>query len=98
MTMTRIRWEYHVISAYVPITDWFTSDQDWMKCSRCNVKPRVWIFDNGRFAKCLCAHKYGKAQAEAISINEGTRNNSYDHDELRKNWNHYVLNQNNNKG
>ncbi len=70
---------------------------DWDTCPNCQKKPRLWLFDNGCYAKCKCDTKYGKASAEGINIEEWliTHNNSasdYDthHHDLRENWNKVV--------
>lgn len=84
------RWEHAVIDAYKPLE----SVKGWKKCIACKEFPRVWIFDNGRYAKCCCGDKYSQdgAQAESImSVYKRTgKTAEYDPDELRVAWNLYV--------
>jgi len=68
---------------------------DWWTCPLCNLKPKVWEFDNGRRTACGC----GKNEYDHFSIfaedimsvirssPSGTSAAAYDPDELRKNWN-----------
>jgi len=84
-------WEYSVIDAYKPLED----DSDWLACPDCGMKPRIWEFDNGRFAKCACDHKYDPAPVRAKDTMTHHREfdgdfTNYDHDELRNNWNKYI--------
>jgi hypothetical protein len=71
--------------------------EDWLSCSVCKQKPKVWTFDNGRFASCMCHNsKYDNftIRAESIMSVISRCNGSaieYDSDELRKNWNHYFI-------
>lgn len=84
------------IDAYIPITKkWYKTDEDWKECPHCNHKPRVWIFDNGESAKCLCRHKWDAPPATAESILSHVKRHNgscatYDTDNLRKAWNRYV--------
>lgn len=79
--------------------DWYEEPQgNWLTCNKCGYKPRVWVFDNGRYAQCACAKEYSrykKRNIEAENIMEHIRRTNgsvvdYDSDELRKNWNSYV--------
>lgn len=88
----QLRWEYSCISAYIPVP----IDEDWLECPSCNRKPRVWVFDNGRYARCQCGYKYDPCKVSAQSIWECHNLNNgdvsgYDKDALRKAWNEYVL-------
>lgn len=87
-----LRWSYAVIDAYVPVPE----GKDWATCPRCGVRPRIWEFDNGRFAKCRCSGKWDPASVSAISIGAVWRRDqntaAYDNDELRKNWNLHIAN------
>jgi hypothetical protein len=70
-------------------------------CPKCFVYPRIWIFQNGRFAKCLCSEsKYSPALVRTFSILEFLEKNNnsligYDSDNktLFDNWNKYVSEQ-----
>lgn len=86
------RWQYATIDVYVPLED----ARGWELCPVCLVHPRIWIFDNGRYAKCCCVlNRYSGAEVAADSINSSLRHNGrsgfyYDSDALRKNWNFHV--------
>ena len=93
-SIDEIRWEWATIDAYVPVPD----NEDWKECPKCLKRPRVWIFDNGRYAKCQCGEKYDGARVSAEAIGQYvSRNNGsivgYNDDELRLNWNTHILNQ-----
>jgi len=76
---------------------------EWESCIRCGLKPKVWVFDNGRDTACRCfenKYKHWAIYAESIgSFYDRKRmvfqttgaeiEAEYDDDELRKNWNHY---------
>lgn len=83
-------WSTCVIDAYEPVEN----EADWLSCPKCRVKPRVWEFDNGRYAKCLCRSKYESAPVSAESIMSVIKRTGgvyeYDRDDLRKAWNLYV--------
>lgn len=81
-------WRVHTIDAYKDPEN----PGDWLPCAACGVRPRVWVFDNGRYAKCWCSDLYGLPQAEAEGICTHMRANggsilNYDRDALRKAWN-----------
>ena len=84
-------WKYAVISAY---TDEGVDDT-WLQCPQCGERPRTWVFDNGRYAKCCCADMYGPAQATAEDIMSVYNRcngdvSSYCCDDLRLAWNKYI--------
>jgi hypothetical protein len=93
MSADDLLWSMHVIGAYEPLEDCFNyAVTDWHKCPKCCQRPRIWVFDNGRYAKCLCGTPYGPAQAKAESICDHLRANngsalSYDGAALMKAWN-----------
>lgn len=69
---------------------------EWLECPHCKEKPRLWIFDNGEYAKCKCQDTYDKAAASGISIWDYHKKHNGDmtewnHDDLRDNWNAFVL-------
>ena len=77
---------------YPSMKEWH-SDK-WETCPICDAKPKVWEFDNGRFASCKCNTRYGKNAASAISICEYIRQNNgsalgYPQLQLRDNWNQH---------
>jgi len=87
------RWKYMSF-------DWYKEPKnknDWLACSECGLTPRIWEFDNGRYANCVCGIDVwnNKHQVKAKSIMYYYRKNGntigYDVDELRKNWNNYIL-------
>ena len=67
---------------------------EWGKCPECGEKPRVWIFDNGCSAKCLCDRKYEPERVFVESIVSAYKRDAganYDRDNLRKEWNAMVM-------
>lgn len=92
---------YNVV--YAEWFDWYTEPKDveeWLECTRCGHKPRVWEFDNGRYAECACASKYSKydklkISAESIMsvVNRTGGVAEYDREELKNNWNEHVKGQ-----
>lgn len=80
--------------------EWFKpleSVKGWKKCKQCKMFPRVWIFDNGIYAKCHCFDLYESGvQSESImSVYRRTGNTAeYSRDNLRLAWNDYVINGN----
>tara|TARA_R110000772_G_scaffold20466_5_gene56832 strand:+ start:3294 stop:3650 length:357 start_codon:yes stop_codon:yes gene_type:complete len=98
--------EYDLIDSYktleeaydipYPIMGEWHSDK-WNTCPICEAKPKVWEFNNGRFACCKCNTRYGKNAASAIPIMEYVRNNNgsaldFPRLQLRDNWNKYCYN------
>lgn len=85
------KWQYHVIDAYKPLV----STKGWRICPKCKEFPRLWIFDNGRYAKCCCGYKYEASGVKAEPIMEYVRRNNgsmlgFDDLELQRNWNDRV--------
>lgn len=88
---------YKVHSDYMCI-DAYEDPKDvdkWMSCPCCNLKPKVWQFDNGRSTACGCYNsKYDHFSVRAESIMsvhircDGSLK-EYDSDKLRLNWNEY---------
>jgi hypothetical protein len=84
--------DYFVLgSSYKTLTDSGFESSLWVSCPRCSAKPRVWIFDNGRYAACKCYTVYSN-KVSAVSIMEhysrhGTTEN-YPDEELRDRWNY----------
>lgn len=81
---------YDLIDDYV-----FPENLDeWRECPYCNAKPKIWIFDNGRFASCKCHNsKYDSRTIQAESLNAYySRTGSlkdFNNNELRDNWNKF---------
>jgi hypothetical protein len=67
----------------------------WANCPRCSLRPRVWVFDNGRFTACGCWNNtYDGFEITAESIGDVWRRTrrtaEYDADALRVAWNTYA--------
>lgn len=87
--------EYNLIDAFKPLEEEDLIPSMWKTCPTCQAKPRVWIFDNGRFAACKCFRKYEDETPRAESImSYAKRHNGnvleYDSDGLRKAWAKYI--------
>lgn len=86
---------HNLIEAYVtPEEEGLKSSEEWESCPRCLLKPKVWIFDNGREAGCGChndMYDHFRVGAECVAsvVNRTGGFVGYDSDDLRKNWNHY---------
>jgi hypothetical protein len=95
--------EYNLTDSFKPLEEVYDifiwnkechSDK-WDTCPKCDAKPRVWLFDNGRMAACKCNTKYIDVhKISAISIGEYIRTNNgsmvgFPETELRDNWNQY---------
>ena len=65
------------------------STEGWLKCHVCGEYPKVWIFDNGNFAKCRCMGQYEKVFTTSIIECYFRQNKSYDGYKhlLRDAWN-----------
>jgi hypothetical protein len=66
------------------------STEGWCKCILCNSFPKVWVFDNGNFAKCGCYEKY-QGDVSAPSVMDWCYNQKKSYDDykhlLRDAWN-----------
>ena len=84
--------DYNCIDSYVLPHE---SDIDtWSDCPCCGLKPRNWCFNNGRSTACGCwnsCYDHFAIHAESVvSVHNRTgKTVEYDHDGLRKNWNHW---------
>jgi hypothetical protein len=79
-------WDDATIDAYKPLAD----ATGWEQCPNCHEYPRVWVFDNGNYAKCRCHYKYeGCVFAESIIDACVVRKVPYEEwlDYLRLAWN-----------
>jgi hypothetical protein len=87
---TEDEWSLHVISVY----EYPTYLPQWEWCRECGARPKIWTFDNGRHAKCLCFEPFGESvRAESIMSHYLRERNTatYDTDGLKKAWNNYAL-------
>jgi len=67
---------------------------EWSPCPRCNLTPRVWVFNNGNCTACGCwnsMYRHWSIHSESIGsvLNRTGGFVEYDGDDLRKKWNHY---------
>ena len=80
--------------------DWYEdvdSPADWHDCPKCGLKPRIWVYDNGRHTACGCGvsmydHFSIRAESIASSMQHSHNGRSmadHDSDGLRNNWNHW---------
>jgi hypothetical protein len=85
------RWKYSSFDFYKEPED----KDKWLKCPECGLTPRIWVFDNGRFAHCVCGDRYNKkhqvkARPVMYYLKKTGGFKGYDSDELRKKWNRYI--------
>lgn len=89
----RVNYSYMCTDAYSGVPD----EEEWLTCPYCNLKPKVWRFNNGRGTACGCGNSrydHFSICAESImSVHTRCNGNTsvYDPDELRKNWNDYCI-------
>ena len=88
-------WSIHTCIDSYKVPD---DEDSWLNCPYCGLKPRVWVFDNGRSTACGCGHnmyRHFSIHAESImSVHKrsgGTNISEYDSKDLKNNWNHWVL-------
>lgn len=78
------------IDAYERLVD----PEGWSKCSTCGVHPRIWTFNNGSWATCLCFKKYDNHPVRTESVLSVYKRTGltaeYSRDNLRLAWNKYV--------
>lgn len=72
------------------------NQQDYLPCPKCNLRPKVWTFDNGRYTACGCwnnQYQHWSICAESIgSIYKRSKMTAeYSSKDLLNNWNHYCL-------
>lgn len=68
--------------------------ENWLPCPRCKLRPKVWVFDNGRSTACGCAeNRYNHWSIFAESIcsvyKRAGSTLEYNPEELKNNWNNY---------
>lgn len=86
-------WRYYAINAYKKVE----KPNEWKCCPKCNLIPKIWIYDNGRSTACGCGesrYRHHSIHAESImSVMKNSHNGKscvdYNDDDLRKNWNHW---------
>lgn len=87
-----LRLYYKCIDAYKEVKN----PEERLNCSNCELKPLTWEFNNGESTACGCGEsRYNHFSIYAESIMSYVKRNDrnalgYDHDALRKNWNHWV--------
>lgn len=74
--------------------DWYKNvnpDKEWLECTSCGVLPRLWEFNNGSYAKCLCYGRYDTPPVRnesVLSVYSRTGLTAeYCSDNLRLTWN-----------
>lgn len=91
MTNIIYSWSDAVSDSYQLLEEENENVDDWSICPNCLEYPRLWIFNNGKYAKCRCQGLYDKAQAVGQSINEYYQINktleNYSNKDLMENWN-----------
>ena len=85
---------YEVHGFHFTIDAYTTPNGEWSECPRCGLRPKVWVFDNGRSTACGCwnsRYDHFTIHAESIvSVYKRTGSTiDYDHDGLRAAWNHW---------
>lgn len=82
-----LAWSYKAGNWYEKVN----VDHEWIDCTRCGVKPRLWVFNNGSWAKCLCYDMYDAPPVRTESVlSVYTRTGltaEYEPDNLRLTWN-----------
>lgn len=71
-----------------------STDKHWATCKSCGVLPRLWVFNNGAHAQCLCKLRYEAAPVRSESILSVYKRTEltaeYDSDNLRVLWNKFA--------
>ena len=87
---------HEVKGFYFHIEAFKEPEGDWHLCPCCELKPKVWEFNNGRSTACGCwttRYDHFSVHAESIvSVHKrtgGKKMTEYNSDDLRKNWNHW---------
>lgn len=85
------RWSLSATNAFKIPSD----PSKWDHCPTCQLRPKIWEFDNGMHAKCCCSGMYEESQAEfegpfPYYRRTGTFQGYRDTDGLRDAWNDYV--------
>lgn len=68
--------------------------EGWLTCSKCGVHPRIWTFNNGSWATCLCFRMYEEHPVRTESVLSVLKRTGltveYSRDNLRLAWNEYA--------
>lgn len=81
----------YCIQAYEDVSD----DKYWAECPCCGLKPKIWVFNNGRSTACGCWNSqydtFSVCAESIMSVHIRCDGyvKEYDSDALRKNWNEY---------
>jgi len=84
---------YDLIEEYLPLVDCGLNPDDYETCTHCQMKPMVWIWDNGCFGACGCFYKNANKVTcpSMLSIERcGGDPSEYDPNGLMKPWNNFV--------
>lgn len=84
--------------SYVPLSVEYSNwklahynPDNWNECPACKEMPKVWIFDNGRFAACMCYSNYdrkiGATSIRSYMIENNDSMLGFPDMELCDNWN-----------
>ena len=88
------RWKYMSFDFYKEPEN----KESWLECPECGLTPKIWVFDNGEQAHCVCGensykHKHSvSAKPIGDYVRETGGFTGYDGDNLRKIWNEYINN------
>jgi hypothetical protein len=82
------------VSMFRNIKDFMSNEEEWLKCPTCARRPQLWIFDNGRYAKCICddigAGLHARAESVMSLYSRTGSTADYNVDDLKDRWNIYV--------
>lgn len=69
---------------------------EWKQCPKCGLKPKVWVYDNGRSTGCGCGRSlydhfsvFAESIGSVVKRTGGKRCSEYDRNGLKNNWNTY---------
>lgn len=81
----------HLTPEYKPLSEkWLQDSIPFRECPLCGQLPKLWIFDNGAFAKCECKAiqaVHGETIMEFHKAHKGDMRNWHNHSDLRDAWN-----------
>ena len=90
-------WTLKCPNFYVPIEKALgkhAPPEHWDACPLCDQRPRLWVFDHGRHARCLCGEYYAGGLVNAVGLGTYYKTHGslegYPDDQLRVNWNAYI--------
>lgn len=92
-----IREEFYNHSYYLPIEVCWDYDKisKFKQCPRCLAMPRIWAFDNGKYARCVCFGVYDSGvKATDVMTHHSKHGGDFStyrgNEELIENWNNYI--------